>query len=145
LLNGGRAASLDCTLNLADVRDIAEGMVLAAERGRVGERYILGGENLSMHELTELIGQFTGKPLSPVWIPPWLALSAGHIGGWLATHVTRSAPAATAEGVRLALRSSALDIGKARRELGYAPRKVEPALAQALAWLMKQGRNMAQN
>jgi dihydroflavonol-4-reductase len=144
-LDGGHAASLDCTLNLADVRDMAEGMILAAERGRIGERYILGGENLSMHELVVLIGQFTGKTLSPLWIPPWLALSAGVISGWLATNITRSTPAATAEGVRLALRSRPVDIGKARRELGYAPRKVEPALAQSLAWLMKQGGNMAQN
>jgi nucleoside-diphosphate-sugar epimerase len=144
-LDGGHAASLDCILNLADVRDMAEGMILAAERGRIGQRYILGGENLSMHELVVLIGQSTGKTLNPLWIPPWLALSAGVICGWLATNVTRSTPAATAEGVRLALRSRPVDIGKARRELGYAPRKVEPALAEALAWLTKQGRNMAQN
>jgi dihydroflavonol-4-reductase len=143
-LEGGRTASLECTLNLADVRDIAEGMILAAEHGRIGERYILGGQNLPMRELAGLIGQFTGKPVRPVWIPPWLALSAGLIGGCLANHVTHSRPAATAEGVRLALRSSPLDIGKARRELGYAPRPIEPALAQALGWLTKQGQKMAQ-
>ena len=143
-LDGGRFASLECTLNLADVRDIAEGMILAAEHGRIGERYILGGQNLSMRELAVLIGQFTGKPASPIWIPPWLALGAGLIGGWLANHVTHSTPAATAEGVRLALRSGPLDIGKARRELGYAPRPIEPALVQALEWVTKQGRKMAQ-
>jgi dihydroflavonol-4-reductase len=143
-LGGGRVAALNCTFNLADVRDIAEGMILAAENGRIGERYILGGQNLSMRELVVLIGQFTGKPLTPIWIPPTLALGAGLIGGWLATHITHRTPAATAEGVRLALRSSPLDIGKARRELGYAPRPIEPALAQALEWLIKQGRKMAQ-
>ena len=142
--NRGPAASLDLVLNLADVRDIAEGMIVAADRGRVGERYILGGENMSMRELAVLIGQFTGKPASIIWIPPWLALGAGIIGGWLGTNITRRMPAATAEGVRLALRSGPLDIGKARRELGYAPRPIEPALGQAIAWLMKQGRNMAQ-
>jgi len=143
-LEGGRTPLLECTLNLADVRDIAEGMILAAEHGRIGERYILGGQNLSMHELAGFIGQFTGKPVSPMWIPPWLALSAGLIGGCLANHITHRMPAATAEGVRLALRSSPLDIGKARRELGYAPRPIERALAQALGWLTKQGRKMAQ-
>jgi dihydroflavonol-4-reductase len=71
-------------------------------------------------------------------------LGAGLIGGCVANHVTRSTPAATAEGVRLALRSSPLDIGKARRELGYAPRPIEPALAQALEWLRKQRQKMAQ-
>jgi dihydroflavonol-4-reductase len=143
-LDGGSAASLDCTLNLADVRDIAEGTILAAEHGRIAERYILGGQNLSMRELAVLIGRFTGNPVSPIWIPPWLALGAGLIGGCVANHVTRSTPAATAEGVRLALRSSPLDIGKARRELGYAPRPIEPALAQALQWLGKQRQKMAQ-
>ena len=144
-LDGGSTASLDCTLNLADVRDIAEGMILAAEHGRIGDRYILGGWNLSMRELAVLIGQFTGKPLRPIWIPPWLALGVGLTGGWLATHITHTTPAATVEGVRLALRSSPLDIGKARRELGYAPRPIESALAEAMGWLMKQGRKMAQN
>ena len=80
-LRGGRVAALDCTLNLVDVRDIAEGMILAAEHGRIGERYILGGQNLSMRELAVLIGQFTGKPVAPIWIPPTLALGAGLIGG----------------------------------------------------------------
>ena len=143
-IEGGRSASLECTLNLVDVRDVAEGMILAAEHGRIGERYILGGQNLSMRELAVLIGRFTGKAANPIWIPPWLALSAGLIGEWLANHLTHSTPAATAEGVRLALRSSPLDIGKARRELGYAPRPIEPALARALEWLAKKGRKMAQ-
>jgi dihydroflavonol-4-reductase len=144
-LSSPRAVALDFTLNFADVRDIAQGMILAAERGRIGERYILGGENLSMRELAVLIGQFTGKPARPLSIPPWLALGAGIIGGWLATNITRTMPAATAEGVRLALRASALDIAKARRALGYAPRAVAPALAESLAWLIKQRRKMAQN
>jgi len=143
-LDGGRSACLECTLNLADVRDIAEGMILAAEHGRIGERYILGGQNLSMREIAVLIGRFTGNPVSPIWIPPWLALGAGLIGGWVASHVTHGTPAATAEGVRLALRSSPLDIGKARCELGYEPRPIEPALALALDWLRKQRQKMAQ-
>jgi dihydroflavonol-4-reductase len=143
-LAGGRSASLECTLNLVDVRDIAEGMILAAEHGRIAERYILGGQNLPMRELAVLIARFTGKTAHPIWIPPWLALGAGLIGEWLANHVTHRTPAATAEGVRLALRSGPLDIGKARRELGYTPRPIEPALAQALEWLVKQGRKMAQ-
>ena len=143
-LDGGRSACLECTLNLADVRDIAEGMILAAEHGRIGERYILGGQNLSMRELAVLIGRSTGDPVGPIWIPPWLALGAGLIGGWVASHVTHGTPAATAEGVRLALRSSPLDIGKARCELGYEPRPIEPALALALDWLRKQRQKMAQ-
>ena len=131
-------ASLDFVLNLADVRDIAEGMILAADRGRIGERYILGGDNMSMRELAAMLEGVTGKKPVSFWIPPWLALAAGVTGEWLATNLTGNIPAATAEGVRLALRSRPLEIGKARRELGYAPRPVAEALARAVAWLLER-------
>jgi dihydroflavonol-4-reductase len=62
-------------------------------------------------------------------------MAAGIAGEWLATYVTGNAPAATAEGVRLALRSRPFDIAKARRELGYEPRPISGALAETLAWL----------
>jgi dihydroflavonol-4-reductase len=65
-------------------------------------------------------------------------LAAGAAGEWLATNVTGNMPAATSEGVRLALRSRRLDFGKARRELGYAPRPIADALAQAVAWLVER-------
>jgi dihydroflavonol-4-reductase len=130
--------SLDFVVNLADVRDIAEGMILAAEHGRIGERYILGGDNMSMRELTAILGRLTGNKPVGIWISPWLALAAGVAGEWLATNVTGNMPAATSEGVRLALRSRHLDIGKARRELGYAPRPIADALAQAVAWLVER-------
>lgn len=129
--------SLDFVLNLADVRDIAEGMILAAERGRIGERYILGGSNMSMRELAAALESLTGRKPVAMWIHPWLALAAGVAGEWLATNITGAMPAATVEGVRLALRSRSLDIGKARRELGYSPRPVAEALARAVAWLLE--------
>ncbi|MDP9136671.1 MAG: NAD-dependent epimerase/dehydratase family protein [Pseudomonadota bacterium] len=127
--------SLDFALNLADVRDIAQGMILAADHGRIGERYILGGDNMSMRELAAVLEGLTGKRPVSLWISPWLALTAGVADEWLATNITGKMPAATAEGVRLALRSRPLDIGKARRELGYAPRPIADALARALTWL----------
>jgi dihydroflavonol-4-reductase len=136
-------ASLDCVLNVADVRDMAQGMILAAEHGILGERYILGGENLSMRELAAMIGSLTGKRAAALWIPPLLALAAGAASEWLATNVTRNMPIATTEGVRLALRSQPLDSGKARRGIGYAPGPVKHALAEAIDWLVKQERNLA--
>ncbi len=134
-LNVRLPVSLDFFLNLADVRDMAEGMILAAEHGRIGERYILGGDNMSMKELAAVLEKLTGKKPVKFWIPPQLAMAAAIAGEWLATNVTHRMPAATTEGVRLALRSRPLNIGKARRELGYAPRPVSPALERALAWL----------
>lgn len=137
--------SFDFVLNLIDVRDIAEGMILAAEHGRIGERYILGGENISMRDLAKRIQRLTGKNPVKIWIPPPLAMAAGVVDEWLATKITHKMPAATAEGVRLALRAGPLDISKARREIGLTPRPIEQALAQAVTWLaetiMKRGAN----
>lgn len=128
--------SLDFKLNLVDVRDVATGMILAAERGRVGERYILGGENTSLRELAIAIERLTGQRVVKAWIPPSLALAAGHVTEWIATYLTGDTPVATAEGVRLALRSAPFDSSKARAELGFAPRPVAEALASVVSWLL---------
>ncbi len=126
---------LDCTLNLVDVRDVAEGMMLAAERGRVGERYILGGENVRLRGLAEAVAQMSGRTASKWEIAGSLALAAAAVCEWLARNVTHRPPAATIEGVQLALRSAPFDSGKARRELGYAPRPVQEAIVHAVSWL----------
>jgi dihydroflavonol-4-reductase len=122
-----------------DVRDVAEGMILAAEKGRIGERYILGGENISMREFAELLRSLTDKNPIKIWISPYFAMAGGSLGEWWATHVTRRMPAATIEGVRLALRSGPFDIGKARREIGFEPRPIGPAVERTIDWLRKAG------
>jgi dihydroflavonol-4-reductase len=127
---------LDCTLNLVDVRDVAVGIVLAGDRGRPGERYILGGESIRMRDLIDRIGTLTGKRTALFPIPGVLALVAGWAAEHFATHVSHCRPVATTEGVRIALRSIPLDIRKACDELGYAPNAVDRALADALAWLI---------
>jgi dihydroflavonol-4-reductase len=134
-LIGGSPAFLDCVLNLVDVRDVAAGMVLAAERGRTGERYILGGENLSLRQLLELLEQVSGRPMPKHTLPAPLALATAAIAEWIADRVTGRPPVATREGVRLALRSVPFDSRKAQRELGYSPRPVRPALTEAVRWL----------
>jgi hopanoid-associated sugar epimerase len=126
---------LDCTLNLVDVRDVADGMVLAAERGRVGERYILGGENVRLRGLAQAVAQMSGRTASKWEIPGSLALAAAVACEWFARNVTHRPPAATIEGVQLALRSAPFDSGKARRELGYAPRPMQDAVMHAVSWL----------
>jgi dihydroflavonol-4-reductase len=134
-LNGQSPAFLDCVLNLVDVRDVAAGMVLAAERGRAGERYILGGDNVALRDLLAVLGRMSGRVMPKRAVPGWLAMGAAAIAEWGADRFTGRAPAATREGVRLALRSGPFDSQKARRELGYAPRPLEDALADAIAWL----------
>jgi dihydroflavonol-4-reductase len=134
-LNGQSPAYLDCVLNLVDVRDVAAGMVLAAERGRTGERYILGGENVALRDLLTLLERISARPMPKRAVPGWLALASATVTEWAADVVTRRTPAATLEGVRLALRSGPFDSKKARSELGYAPRPLQDALTDAVAWL----------
>ena len=137
-LNGQSPAYLDCVLNLVDVRDVAAGMVLAAERGRTGERYILGGDNVALRDLLIVLERISGRPMPKRAVPGWLALGSAAVAEW-AAGVTGRTPAATREGVRLALRSRPFDSRKARTELGYAPRPLQDALADAVAWLSSVG------
>jgi len=134
-LRGQSPAFLDCVLNLVDVRDVANGMLLAAERGRSGERYILGGENIALRELLQLLERMSGRRMPRRAIPGWVGLVSAMVAEAMADAVTGRTPAATREGVRLALRSGPFDSRKARNELGYAPRPLPDALADAVAWL----------
>lgn len=139
LLNGGPGFFLDCPLNFVDVRDVALGHLLAAERGRIGERYLLGGTNLTMRQLLALLSGLTGLPMPRRAIPPWVALAVAHVSETLADHVTHRPPTAPLTGVRLALQSAAVDAGKAARELGLAPRPLAETLADAIGWLHAHG------
>jgi dihydroflavonol-4-reductase len=134
-LRGKSPAYLDCILNLVDVRDVATGMVLAAERGGAGERYVLGGNNVALRDLLILLEQISGRPMPRRSIPGWLALASAGVAESIADRITGRTPAATREGVRLALRSGAFDSHKARAALGYAPRPLRDALADAVSWL----------
>lgn len=134
---------LNGIFNLVDVRDVASGMILALERGRAGERYILGGENMSLRQLLGSLDDLSGRKRMKIGIPGSVAFIAATICEWLATRISHRQPVATAEGVRLALRSAPLDVGKARRELGYAPRPVKKALADFVAWFAAQNERAA--
>ena len=126
---------LDCFLNLVDVRDVATGMALAAEKGRSGERYILGGENIALRELIAFLERTFGRPMPRYAVPASVAFAAAAAMEWTADWITRRRPAATKEGVRLAMRSAPLDSQKARHQLGYSPRPVEKSLTEAVRWL----------
>ncbi len=132
------ACYIDLMLNIAHVQDVAAGMMLAAERGRAGERYVLGGENLSLSEVLDALDRVSGRARPRVRVPSALAVAAGHAAELIATYLTHRIPRVTAEGARLALRSAPFDIGKARRELGYAPRPAELAIADAIRWILHE-------
>ena len=126
---------LDFVLNLVDVRDVASGLILAMERGKVGNRYILGGESIPLKKLLEHVAAISGRDSLRVPVPGRLAEVTAAILEFMADHVTRTPPSATAEAVRIALRSTALSTERARRELGYAPRPIESALRETIAYL----------
>jgi dihydroflavonol-4-reductase len=133
---GGASLYLNCVMNVVDVRDAALGMILAAKRGRPGERYILGGDNVSLERILAMLARITGRKRMKIPVPRAVALIAGIASEWIANYLTHRMPLATLEGVRLALRSAPFDSGKARRELGFNPRPAEEALGDAVAWLL---------
>jgi len=127
---------LDFVVNLVDVRDVATGLILAMERGRTGHRYILGGESISLKKILRLMAAINGRHYVSVPIPGRLAEVAAAILEFISDHATHRPPSGTAEGVRIARRARELSIEKAKCELGYAPRPIEPALRDTIAYLL---------
>lgn len=129
---------LDSTLNLVDVRDVATGLILAGERGRAGERYILGGENVSVRELARRVGSLCSRSTNMRTLPGPVALAIGAASEWFEGQVMHRKPRVSIEAVRIALRSIPLDTRKAETELGYLPHPIDDALADAVAWLTRR-------
>jgi dihydroflavonol-4-reductase len=141
-LSGRLHLYLDFVMNLVDVRDVAAGLVLAMERGQVGHRYILGGETIPLKKVLHLVAAISGRRNLHMPVPGAVAEMAAAMLEFIADHVTRRPPSGTAEGVRIALRARALSIEKAQRELGYAPRPIEPALRDTIAYLLSTGQKL---
>jgi dihydroflavonol-4-reductase len=129
---------LDFIMNLVDVRDVALGLLLAMERGQTGQRYILGGENISLKKFLAIVSVLSGRSALRIPIPAVMAQTAAAVLEFTADHVTHTPPAGTVEGVRIASRSQALSIEKARRELGYAPRPIGGALEEAVQSILSK-------
>lgn len=125
--------------NVVDVRDVAAGHVLALEQARPGERYILGGDNLSMRELLAILAELTGIPAPRIPLPLPALRVIGAINEWLADHVTHRPPVANREEAMHVRDSRFVSIEKARRELGYAPRPARQVLAAAVHWFASEG------
>ncbi len=139
LVNGATPATLTCLLNFIDVRDVAAGMIHAREKGLAGERYILGNENMWMKELLALLHDLTGAPMPRLRVPYGVALMAGGLTEWIATHVTHRPPTAPLTGVRLARRRIRFDNAKAVTALGLKLRPVKSSLGDQLKWFETEG------
>jgi dihydroflavonol-4-reductase len=135
-LNARVQMYLDFIVNLVDVRDVATGLILAMENGRSGHRYILGGESISLKRILQLMATIRGRRYVSIPVPGGVAEIAAAILEFVSDHVTHRPPSGTAEGVRIALRATELSIEKAQRELGYAPRPIEPALRDTITYLL---------
>lgn len=137
-LRGAMPAFIDTGLNLVDARDTAEGHLLAHERGRAGERYILGAENLTLAQILERLARLTGRQAPTVRLPYAVAYAAGVVTTALA-RVTGRPPRAPLDAVRMARKKMWVSIEKARQELGFSPAPVDGALLRAAQWFEANG------
>jgi dihydroflavonol-4-reductase len=139
-LEGRAPAYLETEFNLIHVRDAAIGHVLAADKGRIGERYVLGTENLKLSQVIAMLEEVSGLRMPRHAIPYWLALTAASISEFISDHVTGRPPIAPVTGVRLAAASLSFDCSKAVRELGLPQTPARQALAEAFEWFVREGR-----
>src|SRR5438270_12873115 len=135
---GQMPAFVDTGLNIVHVDDVAEGHLAAAEKGRIGERYILGGENMTLAEILAEVAQAVGRR------PPWLrvphrVLFPVAVGAELAARITGRDPFVTLDGVRMSRKKMYFRSEKASRELGYTPRPARQAIADAVGWFEANG------
>ena len=135
---GQMPAFVDTGLNIVHVDDVAEGHLAAAENGRIGERYILGGENMALAEILAEVAQAVGRR------PPWLrvphsVLFPVAIGAELAARATGRDPFVTLDGVRMSRKKMYFSSEKASRELGYRSRPAREAIADAVGWFRDNG------
>ena len=132
-------AYVDTGLNVVDVREVARGHVLAYERGKPGERYILGGENLTLKQILDKLSATTGIPAPKVKLPYVFALAAGVFDTVFTGQLRGKEPRVTIDAVRMGRKKMWVRSSKAERELGYKVVPVEDALRRACEWFQANG------
>ena len=132
-------AYVDTGLNLVDVRECAKGHVAALEKGKSGERYILGGENLTLKQILDKLGAITGLPSPNLRVPYFVALATGVVDELVTGHVFRREPRATIDAVRMGRKKMFVSSAKAERELGWTIVPVDGALRRATEWFQQNG------
>ena len=138
-MRGRMLAYIETGMNLVDVEDVAVGHIRAMERGRVGERYILGNQNLTLKEVCQMLSRLTGVPAPRLQLPWRLVLPMAHVNQWIANLVTHRPPRIPLEGVRMAKYHMHYDCTKARQELSLPQTPVETALKKAVQWFRQHG------
>ncbi|MFQ5872345.1 MAG: hopanoid-associated sugar epimerase [Dehalococcoidia bacterium] len=133
-IRGRIPAYLNTGLNLVHVRDVARGHILAMEKGRSGQRYILGNRNVSLKELFSLLGRISNRRAPAVRLPYWIALGTAYVDQWVSGTLLRREPFVPLAGVRMAREPMYFESSKAVEELGLPQTPIEEALEEAVSW-----------
>ena len=132
-------AYVDTGLNLVDVAECARGHVTALEKGRSGERYILGGENLTLKQILDKLADITGLPSPKIKVPYVVALATGVVDQVVTGHIRNREPRATIDAVRMGRKKMFVSSSKAERDLGWKTVPVDDALRRAVEWFQANG------
>jgi dihydroflavonol-4-reductase len=132
-------AYLETGLNLIHVRDVARGHLLAEAKGQIGEKYILGHENLSLSQIFRLLADISGLPAPRVRLPYWPVLGMAYLDEFWATHVSGRPPRMPLTAIRMARKYMYFDNTKAVKYLGLTLTPVRAALEEAVAWFQRHG------
>lgn len=137
-LQGRMPAYVDTGLNIVDARECAHGHWLAYEKGRPGERYILGSENLTLRRILEILAEIAGRPAPRIRLP-WAAAFAAGVFSTAGARLTGRPPRVPLDAVRMARKKMWVSHEKAARELGFAPSPARTGLASAVEWFQSHG------
>lgn len=132
-------AYVDTGLNLVDVTECAHGHMAALEKGRSGERYILGGENLTLKQILDKLSAITGLPSPTIKVPYFVALATGVVDEMITGRIRGREPRATIDAVRMGRKKMFVSSAKAERELGWESAPVDNALSRAVGWFQSNG------
>jgi dihydroflavonol-4-reductase len=132
-------AYVDTGLNLADVKEVARGHLLAIEKARPGQRYILGGENLTLKQILDKLSGLTGLPAPTMQVPHAVAMGFAVFDQFFTGKVLGKEPRATIDAVKMGRKKMFASSAKAERELGYKVMPVEDALHRAIDWFQAHG------
>ena len=132
-------AYVDTGLNLADVKEVARGHILAMEKARPGQRYILGGENLTLKQILDKLSALTGLPSPTMKVPHAVAMGFAVFDQFFTGMVLGKEPRATIDAVKMGRKKMFASSAKAERELGYKVLPVEDALRRAVDWFQAHG------
>jgi len=132
-------AYVETGLNLVDVRECARGHLAALEKGRSGERYVLGGENLTLKQILDKLGAIAGLPSPKLKLPYFVAYAAGAVDETVSGRLLGREPRATIETVRMGKKKMWASSGKAERELGWKTMPADGALRRAVEWFRANG------